>query len=383
MRVLFLDQFSVLGGAQLCLLDVLEAANRRGWEARVALPGEGPLVARLQALHIGVDTIPCGPYRSGGKSFADAMRLPLDVRQQRRILTGWIAEGRFNLIYVNGPRLLPSAALAAGDRVPVLFHAHNRLHQDYAARLAGWAIRRYNATVIACSKYVAAPLARYVSKGRLHMIPNGTPDAGFRERAFGAGRSWRIGQIGRISPEKGQAEFVEAAALLAPEFPGARFVICGAQGVGAEKYLKSVSQRARGLPVEFLGWRDDIAAVLAELDLLIVPSKDEGMGRVVVEAFSAGVPVVAFATGGIPEVITHRETGFLIGEPTAEALAAQIREVIRGDADALRRIAARARRRWESSYMLAVYQRSITNLMEQAVSDWQTTHETTGRPARK
>ena len=50
--------------------------------------------------------------------------------------------------------------------------------------------------------------APYVRNGSVHVIPNGTPDAGFRERAFGTGRSWRIGMIGRISPEKGQAEFL-------------------------------------------------------------------------------------------------------------------------------------------------------------------------------
>ena len=383
MRILFLDQFSVMGGAQLCLLDVLDAVRGRGWKAQAALPGDGPLVARVGLRGIGVESIPCGPYRPGDKSAADFLQLPLDVWRQKGAIIDLMNSGRFDLIYVNGPRLLPAAALAARHRVPVLFHAHNHIRQGSAVSLAGWSIRRVDATVIACSKYVARPLESYVQKDKLNIIPNGTSDAGFRERAFGPGRSWRIGMVGRISPEKGQAEFLQAAALLVPEFPAAKFVICGAPAIPAAKYLTGVSELARGLPVDFLGWRDDIAAVLAELDMLVVPSKDEGMGRVVVEAFSAGVPVVAFPTGGIPEVITDHETGFLAAEQTPEALAAKIREIMMTGAETVRRVAENARREWERSYTVADYQKRVIEAVERAVSTWQAKHETEPQPSRR
>lgn len=383
MEILFLDQFSVLGGAQLCLLDVLDAVEKRGWRAHIALPGDGPLADRVRSRGFGVAKIPSGPYRSGDKSLSDFFQLPLDVWRQKRILADLINLNKVDLVYVNGPRLLPAAALAARGRVPVLFHAHNRLNQGYAAGLAGWSIRHSEATVIACSNYVAQPLARYVRESNLHVIPNGTPDAGFRERTFGPGRSWRIGLIGRISPEKGQAEFLEAIAMLAPQFPAAKFVICGAPTIPAGKYLNFVSGLARGLPVEFLGWRDDIAAVLAELDLLVVPSKDEGMGRIIVEAFSAGVPVIAFATGGIPEVIIDGETGFLVSPATPEELAARIREIILRDAEAVRRVVTNARRSWERTYMVAGYQARIMEVVEQVGLAWRAEHETAAPPARK
>lgn len=383
MEILFLDQFSVMGGAQLCLLDVLDAVEKRGCHAHIALPGDGPLVEQVRSRGLGVSKIPCGPYRSGNKSFADFFLHPLDIWRQERILADLINLNKVDLVYVNGPRLLPAATLAARDRVPVLFHAHNRLNQGYAAGLAGWSIRHSEATVIACSNYVAQPLARYVRKGNLHVIPNGTPDAGFRERTFGPGRSWRIGLIGRISPEKGQAEFLQAISVLAPEFPLVTFVICGAPTIPAGKYLDLVGELACGLPVEFLGWREDIASVLAELDLLVVPSKDEGMGRVIVEAFSAGVPVVAFATGGIPEVITNGETGFLVAEATPDALAARIREIIRSDPETVRRVVANARRSWEQSYTVATYQACIMEVVDQVGLAWRAEHETAAPPERK
>lgn len=383
MEILCLDQFSVMGGAQLCLLDVLEAVEKRGWHARVALPGEGPLADRIRARGGVVFEIPCGPYRSGSKSVADLVQLPFDVWRQKQILDGLMSSGKIDLLYVNGPRLLPAAALAAEGRAPVLFHAHNRINEVSAAGLAGWSIRHSRATVIACSNYVAQPIANYVGGGIVDVIPNGTPDAGFRERAFGRGRSWRIGLIGRISPEKGQTEFLRAAAMLAPEFPAARFVICGAPTISAGKYLDRVSELARGLPVEFLGWRDDIGEVLAGLDLMVVPSKDEGMGRVIVEAFSAGVPVVAFPAGGIPEVIADGETGFLVDERTPETLAARIREVMLCDEGTVRRVVTNARAAWERFFTVAGYQRRIIDRAEQIVSSWRAENEKATRPVHR
>lgn len=380
MNLLFLDQFSVMGGAQRGLLDVVDAAIARGWSVTVTLPGRGPLVEQLRSRKVNVEEIPCGPYQSGGKSAADFIQFALDVPRQRRILTNLMNRISFDLVYVNGPRLLLAAALAV-RAVPVIFHAHSRVNQGYAVALAGWSIRRSDMTVIACSHHVAEPFAPYVRNGSVHVVPNGTQDAGFRERAFGTGRSWRIGMIGRISPEKGQADFLRAIALLAPAFPAARFVICGASILPTGGYLDLVSTLARGLPVEFLGWRDDVAAVLAELDLLVVPSKEEGMGRVLAEAFSAGVPVVAFATGGIPEVVTDGETGFLVTEMSPEALANRIREIITSDGLALRNVASSARRTWEQSYRIGDYQQRIMDLVENLAS--QARHETGAPTSRR
>ena len=126
-------------------------------------------------------------------------------------------------------------------------------------------------------------------------------------------------------------------------------MLCGAPADAQSDYFRTVEKHLEFLPVDFLGWQDDIAAVLAELDLLVIASKAEGMPRVMLEAFSAGVPVVAFPVGGIPEVIRDGETGFLVRENTAaSAWRRGIREVIAallhcGD------IAANARREWEQN----------------------------------
>jgi glycosyltransferase involved in cell wall biosynthesis len=382
-RILFLDQFSEMGGAQRVLLDTLQAVRRRDWQAVAVLPPGGPLVKRLRDKDVPVTEIPCGPYRSGAKNLADFFRFGRDVRKQTRAISDLISETHFDLVYVNGPRLLPAAASAVGGRLPMLFHLHYPLHKSYAAQLARWSIRRADATVVACSRAVRDGRSSYARPDRLHVIPNGVPEMPFRGRTFVREGPWRIGLVGRISPQKGQIEFLRASALLTTEFPAARFIICGAPLFGAEKYYAQVQSLARGLPVDFLGWREDVGNVLSELDLLVAPSKDEGMPLALLEAFSAGLPVIAFPAGGIAELVSDGHTGFLVPESTPEALAARIREMILGPPERLRQAAIHARQAWEHGYTIGLYQERITHLMERLVSEHSEVPETTAQRRRR
>ena len=124
MNVLFLDQYSALGGGQRCLLDIVEETLARNWAATVALPGDGCFAEALRRMDVDVVSIPCGPYRSERKAAVDVLRFGSDFAAQYRLLRGLMRTGRFDLVYVNGPRLLP-AAVAAHQAIPILFHAHS------------------------------------------------------------------------------------------------------------------------------------------------------------------------------------------------------------------------------------------------------------------
>lgn len=364
LEILFLDQYTDLGGAQHALLDTVDAVLRAGWEARVLLPGPGPLADALRVRRVPTGEIACGPYRSGSKTASDFLRFALDLRRQVRIISEFADVADVGLIYVNGPRLLPAGALAARSRTPIVFHLHSHLRGS-ALRLARWSLRRTQATVVGCSNSVLEPLRPHLAERSPHVIPNGICDLGYHARHFDFASRLRIGVIGRIAPEKGQMEFVEAAALLRDEFPQARFVICGAPLFGARSsYFESVRSRVSNLSVEFVPWQSSMSAVLRDLDLLVVPSRQEGMGRVVLEAFSAGVPVIAFPAGGIPEAVIDDVTGFLTHEFSPGALAQRIRDAIMAGPESLRRIASNARETWARCYTLAAYQERIMNLME-------------------
>lgn len=348
MNVLFLDQFGDLGGAQFCLLDLLPAVLARGWKPHVMIPEKGAFAKRLAALGVETSAIPCGPYRPGAKSIHDVFRFGSGMATQVRA----IRERNFDLLYVNGPRLLPAAALALRHSAPVLFHAHNYLGQSYARMAAGWSIRAMGAAVVACSRFVAEPLRRFAT-ANVHVIANGTRDMVFRQRTFEPG-CLRIGIIGKLCSQKGSGDFLRAARMVAKDFPDSRFIICGS---GDDTELRHMAQ---GLAVEFLGWQDDIPWVFSKLDLLVIASEQEGLPRVMLEAFSAGVPVIAYPAGGVSEAIEEGQTGFLIPEFSPEALASRIGTV----SGELKRVAIAARQCWEERYSVTNYQARILDVMQ-------------------
>jgi glycosyltransferase involved in cell wall biosynthesis len=181
-----------------------------------------------------------------------------------------------------------------------VFHSHSYLPPGPTRKLSGLALRHLGARVIASCRYVAEPWKPYVSD--ISVVYNGVagPD---RPRAERVG-PLTIGCIGRIAPEKGQREFVEAARIIHGRMPEARFAIYGETMFASHDYEREVRAGAAELPIEFAGWAANVYDALEKIDVLLVPSAPhEATTRVILEAFAAGVPVIAFPSGGIPEVL--------------------------------------------------------------------------------
>jgi len=373
MNLLLLDQFSDLGGAQQNLLELLPALRDAGWHALVGLPGKGELFQRVRALGFEAEHIECGPYGSGRKSVADFGRFltgtPMLASQMRRMAQRVDAE----LVFLNGPRLLPAAAMAGfgrGQGRPVLFHSHSYLGPGTSRRLAGLALRRTDAWLVAQSEFVATPLRPFVRPERVFVIYTGVAGP-VRVRTRSTNTPPQVGCIGRIAPEKGQREFVAAAARIHQALPECRFIIYGAALFGESAvadYAAQVRAEAEGLPLEFAGWVDDIYACMAQLDLLLVPSAgQEATTRVILEAFATGVPVIAFASGGIPEVVEDGVTGILAN--TSEEMAQRAVEVLTGDPRRLIGIAQSARESWVRRFTLERYHQQILRVVEEAAGN--------------
>jgi glycosyltransferase involved in cell wall biosynthesis len=379
MKILFLDQYSELGGAQQCLLDLMPAVIWAGWQPVVAVPGDGPLAGRLRDLRVEVESLPLGSYRSHKKSAWDVMRFAASTPRLALAIRRLVKRFEPDLIYVNGPRVLPAARMARTRRTPLLFHCHSRLTQPLAARAAGRSLRAARATVVSCCNFSVEPLRTYITPERLHVVYNGVagpsgPSAGAPQlprTRKPPGGGFHIGVVGRIAPEKGHADFLQAARLLNETLPNCRFVICGealfADPVSKE-YRETLDKLAGGLPVEFLGWRDDVYEVLARLDLLVVPSTHEpATTRVVLEAYSCGLPVVAYPTGGIPEVLSDGETGFFVQPMEPRALAERILTLVLSQPERLEQAAAAGHRLWSERFGIERYQLEMIKVLARAM----------------
>jgi len=360
MRLLILDQFSDPGGAQQALVELLPAMRERGWHATVGMPGDGPLFEQIAALGFETARIDCGPYRAGRKSPLDALRFLIGTPQLAWQIRQLAKRIRADLIYVNGPRLLPAVA---GLCVPTVFHSHSYLGAGLARRIAGEALCRTDASVIAACRFVSEPWTRFVPRERVKVIYNGVagPPRAVEQRRGEP----RIGCIGRIAPEKGQREFLRVASLVHRALPECRFVVCGAplfSDARAQRYATQVRREAVGLPVEFTGWVSDVPAVLAGIDLLLVPSNGaEATTRVILEAHAAGVPVIAFPSGGIPEVVAGA-AGMLAD--SVEQMAGLAIDFLMGPAERIERMSQAARDQWKCRFALERYRQEVLATIE-------------------
>jgi glycosyltransferase involved in cell wall biosynthesis len=242
-------------------------------------------------------------------------------------------------------------------------------------RLDALALRTF-ARVAAVSRASRAEmLARGLRPERVAVVPNGialpaaAPD---RERARAAlarlvpaaGRAPVVGYLGRLSPEKGARELAEA--LGSPLLAEARAVLVGDGPLRGEV---EAALAARGLAgrAHLLGWRDDAAALLPAFDVLVLPSWREGVPLAALEAFAAGVPLVASRVGGMPDVVRDGETGLLVPARDPAALAAALASLL-GDADRRRAMAAAAARDVRERFSAAAMARAYLDLYRAAAA---------------
>ena len=212
--------------------------------------------------------------------------------------------------------------------------ARNRLYN----RIDRLVLRRAD-RIVAVSESMKALLIRHgVAAHKIRIIHNAVEpsDPALTESAHEARRRCSltqaqkvVGVIGRLSPEKGQMVFLRAMEKAAPSLPDVKALIIGD---GQDRPMLEGFCREKGLSdqVAFLGHQERIADYYRLLDLLVLPSLTEGLPNAVLEAMSFGVPVLATAVGGVPEVV-HDGNGVMIPPNDPEALAERMIELLRQD----------------------------------------------------
>ena len=216
------------------------------------------------------------------------------------------------------PAHLHGALAAELAEVPaVVTTAHTLVTRPGGAWLAALTRTR----IIAVSQAAKSVLVNAgVPPGRIRVIYNGIEPHFFADESATGLRLRRelsipdealvIGIIARLSPEKGHDRFLRMASDVARQHPHTRFLIVGSGPLEAElrDHAAALGLHDR---VIFTGARRDITALNHVLDIFVLPSREEALPLAVLEAMAACRPVVASAVGGVPEVVTDGQTGFL------------------------------------------------------------------------
>jgi glycosyltransferase involved in cell wall biosynthesis len=373
-KVIFFNPIGTLGGAEMCLLDVLASLRtmQSDWQLGVVLGDDGPLRRAVEDLGVACRLLPLP--RSVARLGDSALGVPesrraggvgLATHGPAAALTTTSYLSRFHrLLRVEAPDRLQTngmkahviGAWGAPAGLPVIWHLH-----DYAggrpvmARLLRWSARR-QVRVVAVSRSVAADARRVLGpRVPIHSIHNaidldrfspGPGDGSWLDAAAGLApvprATVRIGLVATFACWKGHDVFLNAAARIPADLPCRFYVVGGAiyRSQGSQYAMEQLRRRAGVLGLDgrlgFTGHVADPAAALRALDIVVHAStRPEPFGRVIIEGMACGRAVVAVQDGGAAELFEDGVNALGCPPCEPEALACILVRLI--DAPDLRR----------------------------------------------
>jgi glycosyltransferase involved in cell wall biosynthesis len=316
------------------VLSLCTGMAERGFESELACPGDSDLVHDALEAGIAVHPVPIvGPL--------NPLRDPFAVLALAEV----IRERRPAIVHAHGSKagLIARLAVRIAGNPPVVVTVHSHVLYGGISPLMRWVylhlerwLTRRTARVIAVSGALAAELTGVfeLPADKVVMIHNGldlAPYLGAGSRDAVRARlglpldAFVYGIAARFAPQKGLDAFVAAAAPVLEADPGSWLVMAGDGPL-----LESVRAQARKTRVAnrvvFPGFETDVPGLLSALDVYVNSSVSEALGIGTIEAMAAGLPVVATAVGGTPEVVEDGVTGTLVpggrAKPLTDALLA-------------------------------------------------------------
>ncbi len=318
LRVVHVVVAGDIGGAERLLVDLASRPKESGAEHVVALMTPNAALAAMFT-RAGLTVRDRGRVRENPIAYLWRSLGPRDVKW----LEGVLRDERASIAHLHtfGSHVVGTrAALRAG--VPIVRTEHHvQYFVDPSTKVfTRWSLARVDRSV-AISQYVADWVTRAVPSvaPRLRVVLNGVDADYFSARARSAvasARPFTFAVVCRLEPWKGVDLVVEAVSHttnLCVDIVG--------DGSERERLERLVAEKGLGDRVRLLGYLADPRGAIADSDAVINSSRDEPLGLSVLEALAMERPVVGFAGGGIPEIVQHGETGWLVRERTAEALA--------------------------------------------------------------
>jgi len=347
-RIAIAFEFGTTGGSERSMLAVVDRLPDAPFEFVALAPVAGRLADALKRR--GISHVPL--------ELRDASGARLPRRRACRNLAGAIRRCSPSLVHANSLSMgRLTGAIAAELSLPTIAHLRDILK---LSRAAVGDLNR-NRLLLAVSQ---ATKRFHVEQGlhaeRTRVLYNGVDPSRFRprrqtgdlRRELGvADDRFLVATIGQIGLRKGQDVLAEAAATLSRRLPRVDYLFVGerysakAESIAFERNVIARFQEAgMGERLHLLGYRDDVARLMNEVDLLVHPAHQEPLGRVLLEAAAAGLPIVATSVGGTEEILVDDESARLIPAGNSQALARAIAE-LHDDARLRAEMAAAARKR--------------------------------------
>jgi len=363
-RVLCVNHCSGISGAEVSLLTLLSAVDRSRYEPHVAAP-PGPLLDRCA--HLGVPVHPIAlPWVRRPRGIGDALSAFSHAHFGRQSLRRLAEELEPGLIHANSTVAQVYASALHSGRA-VIWHVRDMQplgvvgpylasHADAMVAVSRAALLYHRSR--GCRSRLARAVYNGVDCGRFRPGIDGRPvrqELGVPERAV------VFGCIGQAVSWKRHEDFVAAAQGLGR--PDWHFVLVRTDPFGHGEPLKEKA----GPQLHILEDYGNVPALIAALDVLVLPSAYEPFGRTLIEAMALARPVIATDTGGPPEVVVSGQTGLVVPTADVAALAAAM-ERLGGDAELRRRMGEAGRDRALASFTAEAHARAVEAVYEEVLA---------------
>jgi glycosyltransferase involved in cell wall biosynthesis len=325
LRILSVQPVAERGGSDQALLRLVRSLPRGEFDFHIALPGPSPLAAEYADAGATLHEVPMrrlSTSHDGADWVAYAAGWPVAVAR----LTALARRLGVDVVHSNSLHSWYGWAVAQLLRRPHVVHAREIVVQSRAAlRVERWLCRMFATRVVAVSYAVGAQLdpANVVVLDEYLDADEFSPKhAGeFRTRVGLRDESVLVGAVARLDPLKGLDVLLEAFAEVRASRPDAELVVVGSPVLDQDRYAESFRARMGETDgVRLLEPRRDIPALMADLDVLALPSVEpESYGLVLVEALASGTPVVATDEGGPPEIVARAAPGTARCTPPGDA----------------------------------------------------------------
>ncbi|MBX2840538.1 MAG: glycosyltransferase family 4 protein [Flammeovirgaceae bacterium] len=322
MKVLFLTHYTKLYGANRSLINLIEGLKVIGVEGIVLSPGYGDLTEELQkkGIQFKVTSFYTELYYMRGFSRIKGLHRHFLNKLAYPKIKEIVEDINPDIIHTNTSGLHIGCHIAYELKIPHIWHIREFGELDYRQKFnlgrrnyLKW-LNRSDGIIAISNAIRKVALADVTHK--VEVIYNGTifkaeiPELN-KDQVIN-GEAINFGIIGSLQPEKGQEVAILSFQKIQKEFPASKLKIFGDSAVGYDVYLKDLVEELKiKKSVEFCGYVPDTKSIYNEVDVVLMCSKNEGMGRVTVEAMTYGKPVIGYKGGATPELIEDGTNGFL------------------------------------------------------------------------
>lgn len=346
-RIMFLEsRYDSFYGAQKSMLKLIKSLNKKIFEYKVVTTKNGKLKNALEQYSISVDVVELGKKANvfGGKiltyTIFEKILVVFQILFYNLKLITYIYKNNIDIVYVNDIRALVYSFIASKIlRKKIIWY----VRENISPRIANIGFRFADNIITIAEGVLREVPSNKINKYK-HKLKNIYTGFDFEQfkiynkntvkKEFGISENdLVIGYLGSINERKGIDLLVEAFIDLSYQYANIQLLIVGDVSTGYEDYWGKLSAKLYEVDVKFkhIPYTTSVSRIYSSIDIFVLPSRSEGLPRVVVEAMAHQLAVIATDVGGTNEIIENESLGVIVKRDEKEELICGIKKLIIND----------------------------------------------------